>query len=193
MNPAVLASLIKAGGDIASTGINKITGVPTPKGAFTPGAKEGSQYRQFLNKAYPGTTVWEQIGASGAGTAGAIGSGHMSSRVQQQAVDIQKKKMFAELANITANTAKTYQDTKLAKKVTDKTEEEKQMTQKENRMKEPLLDAQLTSERGRNPMTYMQHIAEGLERKKIDFINKVGGYLSDRNIKKIRKRGLRKN
>jgi len=66
---------------------SKVTGVPTPQ--TRTGTEVGADYKGFLDTAYPGTTPWEQLGASS--PMGAIQSGENSVKHQ---VKMQERELF---------------------------------------------------------------------------------------------------
>lgn len=62
MDPATIAMLVSGGMSL----YDKIKGVPTPDDKDASGM-QGEQYGQFMDKAFPGTTPWERLGASTGG------------------------------------------------------------------------------------------------------------------------------
>lgn len=91
-------------GNIANTLSNTKSALDGLSGSKTPsGAELGSRRRDFLNAAYPGTTPWEQLGATGQGQA--TDAPRLQRRRLQQEERIVDKQLATqkEVANIQAD------------------------------------------------------------------------------------------
>lgn len=76
---------------------NKVAGVPTPLDPIT----QGTNYRNFMDQAYPGTTPWERLGASSPGY-GSISSADINAknqlRLQEKELGVRER--IAEKTNL---------------------------------------------------------------------------------------------
>jgi len=74
-------------------GSKKVPGVPTPSG----GSEQGSNYSDFADKAYPGTTPWERLGATGSGVAS--GGYAAQQDTARQAREFKQQRTITDLNN----------------------------------------------------------------------------------------------
>lgn len=76
----------------------KIEGIPTPE--HVSGPEAGVDYRGFMNEAYPGTTPWERLGASG-GPSSAVVSENMKNKAQfrMQSQELNNRREVADQTN----------------------------------------------------------------------------------------------
>jgi len=92
--PASQTILGSVGSQLASKGMDKIFGVPTPP----TGAEAGQLQKEFMDAAYPGTNPWERLHSGGGGQASPAS---IAASEQRNSRDLQARE-FAQQKSLTA-------------------------------------------------------------------------------------------
>lgn len=104
MGPLLAAILATGGGMLAEKGLDKVTdkvmGVPTPSIEDNSGYSGGTNYRDFLDGAFPGTTPVERLGANTPAGSNYTADSQAKSQQKMQEKELSTRSMISDRSNL---------------------------------------------------------------------------------------------